>query len=995
MIKEKMEKFMRFILAIAVFISNFGYNPVVLAGNDEVDAEYTHGQIIDPVNSIGSTDNEGDVKLTKTVSATDTEGVYDVTITASGKHKEETQVTTAPIYTVVVLDTSKSMYNCVEYGSWHKCNKEVKYSSAIEGAKTFASSLLGKFTQAQLALVTFSKNADVKRDFASTNFDSVSFPDTDYGTNLAGAIKTATNLLLDVKKENNNAKLYMVILSDGSPYYYENQDQNHSEEATKAKNNGVEIFTIGYETTDEAEEVLTNVATDSDHFVKANSDNIIDSFNNIAGEIKVETPAGSDATVTDAIADGFQYVAGSANIEMGVNGKNVSFDIGDITDEGKTVSFQIEVNKDLETGLHRTNDFAKVVYTDISGEEKTVNLEDSSKVYWEQLKFNYKVNYREQGTNIDLIKSKEVNDAIYGRTYSEVAETIKGYNLVEGTNNPSEITITEDNQELTFYYIKKADLTYTVKYLEEGTNKELAQEKTVDNQTYLDSYKEEAINIVGYNVVGTGIDEGVINSENLVITFYYNKKSDLTYIIDYFKDDQKVSNDSDNTYENMTYGSLVTLEDINSKVNKYKTEGYFDGVVETNMPLEIQDGENRIVVRYTRRNDLTYTVKYLEEGTNKELDKEKTVGNQTFLSNYSEIAKEITGYNVVGEATKTGTIDSEDLVITFYYTKKTDLSYTVRYLEEGTEEVLAEEKVVPNQTFLDSYTETAKTIPGYNVVGTGVEEGVINSENLVVTFYYTKKTDLTYIIDYFRDDVKVSNDEDDTYGNMTFGQLVKIEDISSKVNKYKVEGYQDGVVETEMPIEIQDGENRIVVRYTKRTDLSYTVKYLEEGTEEVLAEEKVVPNQTFLDSYTETAKTIPGYNVVGTGVEEGVINSENLVVTFYYTLRNDLSYRVEYYFDDVINDEMTKYYENIEFGTVIKDYDKIDVDGYEFVKDSGSIVVDVDTDNVIKVYYESVEIEAPQTGIDLSNDNNYLQMLALILLSSVGIILTSKKLLEK
>ena len=230
---------------------------------------------------------------------------------------------------------------------------------------------------------------------------------------------------------------------------------------------------------------------------------------------------------------------------------------------------------------------------------------------------------------------------------------------------------------------------------------------------------------------------------------------------------------------------------------------------------------------------------------------------------------------------------------------------------------------------------------------------------------------------------------------MTFGQLVKIEDISSKVNKYKVEGYQDGVVETEMPIEIQDGENRIVVRYTKRTDLSYTVKYLEEGTEKVLAEEKVVPNQTFLDSYTETAKTITGYNVVGEPTKTGTIDSEDLVVTFYYTLRNDLSYRVEYYFDDVINDEMTKYYENIEFGTVIKDYDKIDVDGYEFVKDSGSIVVDVDTDNVIKVYYESVEIEAPQTGIDLSNDNNYLQMLALILLSSVGIILTSKKLLEK
>ena len=735
MVKEKLDKFTRLILAIAIFLTSFSYVPNVLAG--DLEAEYTKGQVIDPVNSIGSTDNEGDVKLTKTVSATDTEGVYDVTITASGKHKEETQVTTAPIYTVVVLDTSGSMVPCEKQNIIGFCTKynEKKYNSAKEGAKTFASSLLGKFTQAQLALVTFSTNASVKRNFASTNFDSVSFPNADGGTNLAGAIKTATNLLLDVKKENSNAKLYMVILSDGYPEYYSYQDHDHFGEANKAKNNGVEIFTIGYETTDETEEVLTNVATDSDHFVKANSDNIVDSFNNIAGEIKVETPAGSDATVTDAIADGFQYVAGSANIEMGVNGKNVSFDIGDITDEGKTVSFQIEVNKDLETGLHRTNDFAKVVYTDDSGQEKIVELTDSSKIYWEQLKFNYKVNYLEEGTNIELAKAKEVNDAIYGRTYSEDALTIKGYNLVEGSNNPLNIKIEKDNQELNFYYTKKTDLAYTVKYLEEGTNKELAKEKTVRNQTFLSNYREEAVNVIGYNVVGTGIDEGIIDSENLVITFYYNKKSDLTYIIDYFKDDQKVSNDSYNTYENMTYGSLVTLEDINSKVNKYKTEGYFDGVVETNMPLEIQDGENRIVVRYTRRNDLTYTVKYLEEGTNKELAKDKTVGNQTFLSNYSEIAKEITGYNVVGEATKTGTIDSEDLVITFYYTLRNDLSYSVEYYYDN---ILDETKteVYNNVKYgktIDTYIDKNKD--GYEFIK---DSGsiVIGEDNNIIKVYY-------------------------------------------------------------------------------------------------------------------------------------------------------------------------------------------------------------------------------------------------------------------
>jgi len=626
MIKEKMEKFMRFILAIAVFISNFGYNPVVLAGNDEVDAEYTHGQIIDPVNSIGSADNAGDVKLTKTISKTDEDGVYNVTINVQGKHKEETQVMTVPIYTVVVLDTSGSMRPCIREGlfiCWEY--NEEKYDSAKEGAKQFADTLLEKYSQAQLALVTFSTSSNIKRNFASENFDGISFPNADGGTNLAEAIKTGSNMLLSEKEKNKNAKLYMVILSDGYPEYYSYQPDNHFEEAKKAKDNGIEIFTIGYETTVDTEELLSNIATNNSHFVKADSSNIVESFSDIASEIKVEIPAGSDATVTDVVADGFSYVANSANVEVGVEGKNVSFDIGDITDEGKTVTFQIEVNKDMPTGLHRTNDFAKAVYTDVDGNEQTVELDDSSKIYWEQLKYNYIVNYREQGTDTDLINSKEVKDAVYGQTYQEEAATIKGYNLVEGTENPADITIEEDNQEFTFYY-----------------------------------------------------------------------------------------------------------------------------------------------------------------------------------------------------------------------TKKTDLSYTVRYLEEGTEEVLAKEKVVPNQTFLDSYTETAKTITGYNVVG-------------------------------------------------------------------------------------------------------------------------------------EATKT-------------GTIDSEELVVTFYYTLRNDLSYRVEYYFDDVINDEMTKYYENIEFGTVIKDYDKIDVDGYEFVKDSGSIVVDVDTDNVIKVYYESVEIEAPQTGIDLSNDNNYLQMLALILLSSVGII---------
>ena len=922
MIREKFEKLFRLILAIAVFMTNFSYVPNVFADNGN-NLGYTKGQVIDPVNSIGSTENEGDVKLIKTVSPTDKEGVYDVTISVEGKHKEETQVSTAPIYTVVVLDNSGSMVcNKTNLLGWCIDSVPEKYESAKTGAKTFATTLLGKFPQSQIALVTFSTNATVKRNFVSKNFNNVSFPSADGSTNLAGAIKAASDLLLEKKNENANAKLYMVILSDGYPEYYSYQPSNHSEEAKNAKDNGVEIFTIGYETTQETEDLLSSIATDSSHFVKANTGNIVESFNNIAAEIKVETPAGSDATIVDAVADGFNYVANSADVEVSVDGKNVSFDIGDITDEEKSVSFQIEVKKDLETGLHRTNDFAKVVYTDVNGEQQTLELEDSSKVYWEQVKYHYTVNYLEQGTEEVLNNPKEVTDAIYGRNYTEEAVTVEGYNLVEGTENPTTIEIEEDNQELTFYYTKKTDITYTVKYLEKDTEKELAKEKEVKNQTFLDTYSETAVEIEGYNVVGEATQTGTIDSENMVVTFYYTKKNDLTYIVDYIRDGIKVSLDEDNTYGDMTFGEKVNAVDID--INKYKAEGYTDGEITTSMPYTIIDGENRINVCYVRRTDLTYKVRYLEKDTEKELAKEKEVKNQTFKDNYTEVAKVITGYEVVGEATQTGTIDSENMLVTFYYTKKNDITYTVKYLEKDTNKELAKEKEVKNQTFLDTYSETAVEIEGYNVVGEATQTGTIDSENMVVTFYYTKKNDLTYIVDYIRDGIKVSLDEDNTYGDMTFEEQVNDYDID--INKYLIKGYTDGEITTSMPYTIIDGENRINVCYVKRTDLSY---------------------------------------------------------------------HVEYYFDGEINDEMTKTYDNIEFGTIIDSYEKFDVDGYEFVEDSGSIMVDVDSDNVIKVYYESIEIPAPQTGIVVANSNNFLQMAILIIVSSLGTLLVSRKLLKK
>ena len=213
----------------------------------------------------------------------------------------------------------------------------------------------------------------------------------------------------------------------------------------------------------------------------------------------------------------------------------------------------------------------------------------------------------------------------------------------------------------TVNYVARTDLSYTVKYLEKGTGKELAKPKTVENQTFGKTYTEKAEEIDGYKVDAPTKD------------------------------------------------------------------------------VTITTGTNEITFYYTIRTDLSYTVKYLEQGTDKELAKAKTVGNQTFnTTSDKETAIDIVGYNKVAPTSAEITIGADETknVITFYYTARTDLTYTVNYLESGTNKPLAPAKVVQNQTFGTEVTERAIFIKGYRRVNPTKETITIGVEENVINFYY-------------------------------------------------------------------------------------------------------------------------------------------------------------------------------------------------------------------------------------------------------------------
>ena len=845
-INQKFEAIMRILLAVTVIFTSFGYTTSVFA------ASIQKGDVRNEVNTVGSTTSAGDVELKKTVEKTDEEGIYKVTLTAKGKNKVTTESKYADIYTVVVLDTSGSMEKkvCVNR-PFILCKDwaDIKYPEAVKGTKVFANTLLSKYPNAQLALLTFSSNVKRARDFDNKGFDNVNYPTPNGQTNLGAAIQTADEMLAEKKKSDTNAKLYMVILSDGYP---ERQTVNHTTAANHAKNvTGVEIFTIGYDTDEDTQELLQGVATDKNHYSNADGNDVAQKFTDIAGSIEISVPAGTNATITDTIADGFSYVEGSGN-NATVDGKKISFNLDEITEEGETVSFKIKIDKDLPTDWYPTNDKADITYTDVSDATVTKTITNSAEVYWVQETYEYRVNYYKDSINGTLL----------------------------GTINGEE------------------------------------PKNTKINSTDIDINKYKP---TGY---GNGIIETdmpyTITGENDVINVVYKKRNDLSYTVEYYRDQNKISNDNDNTVNNQTFGNKVHEAEIDK--NKYKPLlGYKDGIIETNMPYEIKEEDNVIRVCYFKRDDMSYTVKYLDKNTNNELYDSEIRENKTFEEVYTETAKESPyGYRLVGNDTQEVKIDAEDKVVIFYYEKRNDFSYTVMYLEENTNNELATPEIRENKTYLGTYSEKAKPIDGY-VVDEETKEIVLEENESRIIFYYNKKDDLSYKVIYYKDSLNTDAIGEETFENQTFEDIINSDDIDKDLYKPR-KGYNSGVIATDMPYTIIDGENVINVIYTKK---------------------------------------------------------------------DNLTYRVEYYYDGNIDSSKTEYFENLTYGDVITNYkEKLPAD-YKFVNDTAPLTIDDTEDNVIKVYYKSVsngDITPPKTGI---NNASYLSITCII--GMIALSLSKKK----
>ncbi len=330
------------------------------------------------------------------------------------------------------------------------------------------------------------------------------------------------------------------------------------------------------------------------------------------------------------------------------------------------------------------------------------------------------------------------------------------------------------------------------------------------------------------------------------------------------------------------------------------------------------------------------------------MDNDKT---EIYTATFKDVIEEYEDKNITGykfEKTEnlplTIVADEKDNVIKVYYVKDT-FKYNVEYYYDG--EINEGETEEYTATFQDEITEYEdKNITGYKLEKTENLPLTIteNPDNNVIKVYYIKDT-FNYTVEYYYDG-KINDSK-------TENLQATFKDVIEKYEDKNIIGYKLEKTEN-LPLTISANEKDNIIKvYYAKDIFKYTVQYYydgilnEENTEEYTA--------TFQDKITEYEdKNITGYKLDKTENLPLTVteNAENNIIKVYY-VKDQFSYTVEYYYDNVKDEALTENY-TATYQDVIESYiDKVK-DGYRLKKVEGMplTITENSDNNVIRVYYE-------------------------------------------
>ena len=1018
-------KKLKYFFASAIVLVAVAISTIVFAEYKEQKGDIRFGNNISN-NSITVTEGnlvkQGDIQINKTVSKIDDNGNYKVTFEVKGKDVETHTSNKKDVYAVVVFDKSGSM--CEDrnfFGDCRNPNRDEKWQSAISGAKTFAKTLHEKLPNANIALVTFSEGSrgtynDAKklRDFAKADFSNVNFGSPDGGTNLYAGLYEANKLLTSDKVPKDAIK-YVVVISDGEPtYYYDDNGYTHGDgsymdattetktkEMAKTVQKSAEVFAIGY---DYNGTILSEVASGADHVYSSDPKTIVTKFTDIA-DIIGKANAGTDATLTDNI--GAKFVMTDAQ------GNKYTSEKFDITEDGKKFSFNIKINEEdiTEDGWYPTNADFELTYTDPNGTTKTIKSTKNPEVYWVAKRYDYKIEYYYDG-QIDNTLTETGKD-VKGKEITVSEESIKnntkeGYSLKRVNPTTRKIVISSSEENVIRVYYERNSYDYEVHYFFNGNEDEsLIERKSAKYNDVINTYTDKVK--TGYKLQNTENLPLTIGVENNIINVYYvtdnTQTKELSYTVEYYKDGKKVSNDTQVVKQTKQVLESDTLTVKKSEINvTNKYVGYsFVKTEPSTIPNSI---ENKGIIKvYYERNSYDYEVHYFFNGNEDEsLIETKSAKYNDVINTYIDKVK--TGYKLQKTENLPLTIGVENNIINVYYvtdnTQTKELSYTVEYYKDGKKVENDTQKVTETKQVLESDTLTIKKgeinvtdkYVGYKFEKTNPETipNSINDKGVIKVYYVFDEgqtKELSYTVEYYKNGKKVENDtqvEIVTVHVLEPNTLQVNQDKINTENKYVGYKLEKTSPET-IPSEINNG-GIIKVYYIlddgQTKTLTYTVNYYKDGNLVKEDTETIYETKQVLESDTLTVKSkeinikdkYVGYKFVKTNPEliPEVIENKGVIDVYYE--KDTFTYEVRYYFNRQLDESLTEKGTAL-FGDKITSYTDKAKEDYtlETVENLPLVISEDESKNIINVYYkidgqgviEPIEpIEPPHTSANNS-----------------------------
>ncbi len=392
-----------------------------------------------PVTAMAKELRPGEVAAQKTASYDETKKEVTITMSVKGKNVEDEITETAPVDVVMVVDNSGSMteypgidcnsteytaeliydgiwidiysYHCTECGKWlgllqpnsgWECSGRItKLSAAQKATYQLIDQIAAKNSDNQIGIVSFAGseggtgkselNKEACIGLQALNeekslkdlYQAVNNMDADGGTNYTAAFDKAEEYLSD----SDRAK-FIIFVSDGQPGYSgESPDDpywNGLQESAALKEGGAKIYTIGLNVSGNILQEIASGETYHHNFndIQNINKDLPDLVSEIADEITtpVSKHAGTNAALVDTISDRFTLKEGQDVSGLAFNYENnqVTWNVGEITEEGKEISFVVIPKEGVYGKNIPTNAEAKLTYTDVDGESQTLDVTNAT-----------------------------------------------------------------------------------------------------------------------------------------------------------------------------------------------------------------------------------------------------------------------------------------------------------------------------------------------------------------------------------------------------------------------------------------------------------------------------------------------------------------------------------------------------------------------------------------------------------------------------------------